>query len=140
MKIGIITYKKYEELVTLNEHLVINDLFNIILNDSDFVKFQILDRNGNLFLSTHYGETGKGIEYLEVLQVKRDEEILWTIYDAYKTPSLVHKTKVTWKVNGGICKTKKEALKYVDRINHKAKLLIEKFVDQNSRVKTAINH
>lgn len=138
MKIGIITYRKDEERVTLNEHFVIDDLFNIILNNSDFVKFQIVDRNGSLFLSTQYNETRKGVEYLEVVQVKRDEEILWTVYNAYKTPSLVHKTKVTWTVNGGIIKTKKEAQKYADRINGKARLLLEKFIEGKDTINTKI--
>lgn len=132
MKIGIITYRKHEERELLDEHFIIDDLFNIILNDDDFVKFQIIDEKGNLLLSTHYRETGKTAEYLNAVKVKREEEILWTVYDAYKTPALFHKTKVTWTVGGGIIKTKKEAQKYADKINHKARLLIEKYVERRT--------
>jgi hypothetical protein len=139
MKIGIIKYRKYEERVLLNEHFIIDDLFKIILNDDDYIKFQIIDEKGNLLLSTQYNETGKAVEYLKAVKVKREEEILWTIYDAYKTQSLIHKTKVTWKVNSGIYKTKKEAQKYADRINHKAKLLIVKLIDRKS-TENSSNH
>jgi hypothetical protein len=137
--IGIIKCRKYEERLILNEHFIIDNLFNIILSDSDYIKFQIVDQSGNLLLSTHYPETGKTVEYLKVVQVKREEEILGTTYNACKTPSLVHNTKVTWTVSGGIYKTKKEAQKYVDRINGKAKLLIEKYVHRNSCENSA-NH
>lgn len=138
MKIGIIKYRKYEERVLLGEHFIIDDLFNIILNDPDYVKFQIVDEKENLILSTQYNETGESVAYLGVFKVKREEEILGTTYDAYKTPSLVHKIKVTWKVDGGICKTKKEAHRYADKLNRKARLLIEKFVEGKDTIITKI--
>ncbi|UKB78563.1 hypothetical protein [Chryseobacterium sp. MEBOG07] len=132
MKIGIIKYRKYEERVLLNEHFIIDDLFKIILSDRDFEKFQIIDQSGNLLLSTQFNETGKAVEYLTILQVKRDEEILGTTFNIYNNPQFTYKTKVTWTVNGGIYKTKKKAQKYADRINHKAKLLIVKLIDRQN--------
>lgn len=132
MKTGIITYRKYEERVKLDAHFITADLFNIILNDADYVKFQIVDEKENLLLSTLYSETGKNVEYLNVVQVQREEEILGTTYNAYNNPQFTYKTKVTWKVGCGICKTKKEAQQYADRINAKAKLLIEKIINRNT--------
>ncbi|MCT2561848.1 hypothetical protein [Chryseobacterium herbae] len=132
MKIGVIKYRKYEERVTLNEHFIIDDLFNIIINDKDYVKFQIIDTNGNLLLSTHYDEAGATIEYLKVVKVKREEEILGTTYNAFNIPQFVYKTRVTWIVKGGSFKTKKEAQKYVDRTNTRAKGLIEKVIARKS--------
>lgn len=131
MKIGIITYKKFAERVFLDCTFIIDDLFSIILSDSDYVKFQIVDEKENLLLSTHYPDTQVKAEYIQVLRVKREVEILGTTYDAYKTPSLVHKTKVTWKTAQGSFKTRKEAQKYADRMNLKARLSIEKFIVQN---------
>lgn len=131
MKIGIITYKKFAERVLLDCTFIIDDLFSIMLSDSDYVKFQIVDEKENLLLSTHYPDTQVKAEYIQVLRVKREVEILGTTYDAYKTPSLVHKTKVTWKTTHGSFKTRKEAQKYADRMNLKARLSIEKFIVQN---------
>ncbi|MBT2559862.1 hypothetical protein J7E50_18235 [Pedobacter sp. ISL-68] len=128
MKIGIIKYRKYEELVLLDGSFITEDLFKIIFSDPDYVKFQIVDEKENLLLSTHYNETGEGVEFLNVVKVTREVEILGTTYDAYKTPSMVHKTKVTWKAVLSEFKTKKGAQKYADRINLKAKMLIEKFI------------
>lgn len=138
MKIGIIKYRKYDEWVLLGQHFIIDDLINIILNDADYVKFQIVDGKENVLLSTHYPDTGNAVEYIEVLKVKREVEILSTTYNAYKTPSLVHKTKVTWITAHGGFKTKKKAQKYADTINHTARFSIEKFITQNDDRKTHI--
>lgn len=132
MKIGIIKYRKYDERVLLGEYFIIDDLFNIILNDADYVKFQIVDEMENLVLSTDWKEKGESVAYLGLAKVKREEEILWSTYNAYKTPSMIHKTKVTWKVDCEICRTKKEAHKYADKINLKARLLIEQFIGRRS--------
>jgi len=132
MNIGIITYKKYEERVLLGEHFKTADLFRIIWNDPDYVKFQIVDESETLLLSTHYPETGENVAFLKVVQVKREVEILRTTYNAYYTPQLTYKTKVLWKVDGGTCQSKKEAHDYAGHINSKAKLLIEKLVQLNN--------
>ena len=50
MYFGIITYKQYEENVLLNAHFSIVELFEIILKDKDFVKFETFDKNRNLKL------------------------------------------------------------------------------------------
>ncbi len=65
MKIGIITYEKFAERVTLDNMFNMDDLFNIMLTDNDYVKFQIIDENENLVLSTHYPETGDNIIYMK---------------------------------------------------------------------------
>ena len=130
MKIGIITYIKYEERVTLDAHFITADLFDIILNDTDYLKFQIVDEKGNLLLSTDWNETEESVSYLKVVKVVREEEITGTTYNAYNTPQFTYKTKVSWTVNGGICKTKKEALRYADKVNLKASLLMKKFVER----------
>jgi hypothetical protein len=129
MNIGIIKYRKYEERVLLDTSFVTVDLLKIILSDKDYIKFQIVDEIENLLLSTDFSETGKDVAYLNVAKVKRVEEILGTTYNAYKTPAYSYKTKVRWTVNGGICKTKKQVQGYADKINLKARLLIEKFVE-----------
>jgi hypothetical protein len=138
MKTGIITYRKYEERVTLNAHFITTDLFNIILNDTYYVKFQIVDEKENLLLSTDWKEAGESVSYLKVVKVERDVEILGTTYNAYNTPSLTYKTKVTWIVDGGRCKTKKEAHRYADKINLKASRLIEKFIEGRDTINNKI--
>ncbi|WP_316795533.1 hypothetical protein [Pedobacter agri] len=132
MNIGIITYKKYEERVFLNEHFKTNDLFRVICDDPDYVTFQIVDESETLLLSTHFPETGENVAFLKIVQVKREVEILGKTYNAYYTPQLTYKTKVSWKVDGGICQSKKEAHDYARHINAKAKLLIEKCVQLNN--------
>lgn len=129
MKIGIIKYRKYEERVLLDTSFVTDGLIKIILTDKDYLKFQIIGENEELLLSTDFSETGKDVAYLNVVKVRRDEEILGTTYNAYKTPQFSYKTKVTWTVDGGICKRKKQAQEYADKINDKARRLIEKFIE-----------
>jgi hypothetical protein len=132
MKTRIITYKNYEERVLLGEHFNTVDLFKIIWNDPDYIKFQIVDEAETLVLSTHYAETGKSVAYLKVVHVKREEEILGKTYNAYNTPQFTYKTKVSWTVDGGTFKNRKEAHKNADRINLNASLLIEKYVEPTS--------
>lgn len=130
MNIGTITYSKYDEKVLLNRYFNSAELFKIILNDRDFVRFEIFDRENNLLLSTHYPNVEhKGI-CIKVVKVKKEEEITGTTYDAYRTPSTIHRIKVRWNVNGARFRTKKKAIEYADSENRKTALKIERFVDR----------
>ena len=128
MKIGLIKYRKYKERVLLNEHFVIDDLFKIILEDEDFKWFNILDEKENVLLSTWYPDTEKGAEFIQVLKVKKEVEILGTTYNAYNTPSLTHRTKTTWKAGSNTYKRKKDAQGYVDQTNTRARQIIENYL------------
>lgn len=130
MNIGIITYIRYEERVLLNKHFVIEDLFAIVQDDKEYRKFQVVDKKENLLLSTDYSEVEQGAEYLNMARLEKHVEILSTTYDAYKTPSTTHKYKTTWMVNSGICKGKKDAQDYAERINRKARITLEKYIEK----------
>ena len=130
MNIGTITYKNYDERVLLNWNFNSLELFNIILNDKDFVRFEIFDRNNNLLLSTHYPNVEQKGVYVEVVKIKKETEITGITYDAFRTPSINRRTKVRWNVNGAKIRIKKIALEYVYWKNRRASLKIEWFVDR----------
>ncbi len=130
MNIGTITYKNYDERVLLNWNFNSLELFNIILNDKDFVRFEIFDRNNNLLLSTHYPNVEQKGVYVEVVKIKKETEITGITYDAFRTPSIIRRTKVRWNVNGAKFRIKKIALEYVYWKNRRASLKIEWFVDR----------
>lgn len=129
MNIGIITYNKYEERVILNEHFVIDDLFSIVQHDTEYRRFQVVDGRENLVLTTDFRESGCGAEYLTMAKLERSDELIGTEYNGFKTPSTTHKYKTVWKVNGGICKGKWDAHQYAERINGKARLILERYID-----------
>lgn len=128
MNIGIIEYSEYEERVPLNQHFVIDNLFRIVQEDETYRAFHIVDGEDNVLLSTVYDEAKKNIEFLYMAKIEKDVELIGTDYYAFRTPSTKHKYKTTWKVNGGICRGKKDAEQYAERINSKARLLIEKYL------------
>ncbi|MGH2666736.1 hypothetical protein [Flavobacterium sp.] len=130
MNIGIITYKNYEERLLLNWNFNLLELFSIILNDKDFVRFEILDRNNNLLLSTHYPDVEQKGVYIEVVKIKKETEITGITYDAFRTSSTIRRMKVRWNVNGRRFRTKKRAIEYVYWQNRRASLQIEGFVDR----------
>lgn len=130
MNIGIITYRRYDERILLNWNFNLIELFNIILNDKDFVRFEIFDRNNNLLLSTHYPHVEQKGEYIKVVKVEKEKEITGITYDAFRTPSTIRRIKVRWNVNGRRFRTKKGALEYVYWANRRATLKIESFVDR----------
>lgn len=132
MNIGTITYKKYDENVLLNSSFDTVELLAIILNDKDFVRFEIFDRDSNLLLSTHYPHVENDGIYIKVVKVEKEEEITGTTYDAYRTPSTIHRIKVRWNVNGARFRTKKKALEHVNNQNRKTALKIEQFVDRRN--------
>lgn len=128
MNIGIITYIKYEERVLLNEHFVIEDLFAIVQHDREYRKFQVVDGNGKLLLSTNYLETEQGAEYLNMARIEKEFDLIGTDYNAFRTPSTKYKYKTTWLVNRGICRGKKDAEQYAWRINQRARAVLETYV------------
>jgi hypothetical protein len=130
MNIGIITYKNYEERLLLNWNFNLLELFRIILNDKDFVRFEILDSNNSLLLSTHYPDVEKNGVYIKVVKMEKEKEITGITYDAFRTPSTIRRIKVRWNVNGAKFRIKKRALEYVYWENRKAGLKIESFVDR----------
>jgi hypothetical protein len=130
MNIGIITYKNYEERLLLNWNLNLLELTHIILNDKDFVRFEILDKNNSLLLSTHYPDVEQKGVYAEFVKMEKEKEITGITYDAFRTPSTMHRIKVRWNVNGAKFRIKKRALEYVYWKNRKAGLKIESFIDR----------
>nr|WP_315242524.1 hypothetical protein [uncultured Flavobacterium sp.] len=130
MNIGIITYKNYEERLLLNWNFNLLELFSIILNDKDFVRFEIFERNNNLLLSTDYPHVEQKGVYIKVVKMEKEKEITGITYDAFRTPSTIRRIKVRWNVNGAKFRIKKRALEYVYWENRKAGLKIESFVDR----------
>ncbi|MBW4360488.1 hypothetical protein [Flavobacterium taihuense] len=130
MNIGIITYRRYDERILLNWNFNLSELFNIILNDKDFVRFEIYDRNNILLLSTYYPNVEQKGVYIEIVNIKKEKEITGITYDAFRTPSTIRRIKVRWNVNGRRFRTKKGALEYVYWANRRATLKIESFVDR----------
>lgn len=132
MNIGVITYKKYDENVLLNAHFNIDELFRIILHDRDFVRFEIFDRYNKLLASTCYPNVdGKGL-YIHPVKVDRVEELKWTDFNAFRTPSTIRHYKVSWKVDGAVFRTRKRASEYATEINSHLARKIEVFIDRRS--------
>ncbi len=130
MNIGVITHRKYDERLLLNWNFNLLELFNIILNDKDFVRFEIFDRNNNLLLSTHYPDVEHKGVYIQVVKIEKEKEITGITYDAFRTPSTIRKIKVRWNVNGAKFRIKKRALEYAYWQNRRAGLQVEVFVDR----------
>lgn len=132
MNIGVITYKKYDENVLLNAHFNIDELFRIILHDKDFVRFEIFDRHNKLLASTFYPNVdGKGL-YIHPVKVFRDEELKWTDYYAFRSPSTIRHYKVTWKVDGAVFRTRKNATEYATEVNSQLARKVAAFIDRSS--------
>jgi hypothetical protein len=131
MNIGIITYKEYEvKNIGLNWNFNLSELLHIMLNNKDFVRFEIFDPNNNLLLSTHYPNIEQKGVYIEVAKIKKETEIIGITYDTFRTPSTIRRIKVRWNVNGRRFRTKKGALEYVYWANRRTTLKIESFVDR----------
>lgn len=132
MNIGIITYAKYEERVLMDEHFVFDVLLSIVQHDKDYRKFQVVEAKGNVLLSTSGMDNEQGATPLIIAKIEKEVEQVGMVYDGYKTPSTTFKYRTTWKVNGGICKGKKDAVEYADRLNRRAKALLERFIEKRS--------
>ena len=130
MNIGIITFKNYERQLLLNWNFNILELMHIILNDKDFVRFEIFDKNDNLLLSTYYPDVEHKGEYVKVVKMVKEKEITRITNDTFKKPSTFRRIKVRWNVNGIRFRIKKRAINYVYWENRKASLKIESFVDR----------
>jgi hypothetical protein len=131
MNIGIITYKEYEvKNIGLNWNFNLSELLHIMLNNKDFVRFEIFDPNNNLLLSTYYPNVEQKGVYIEAVKIKKETEITGITYDAFRTPSTIRRMKVRWNVNGRRFRTKKRALEYVYWENRRVSLKIESFVDR----------
>lgn len=130
MNIGIITYINYEERILLNWNFNLLELVKIILNDKQYVRFEILDQNNVLLLSTHYPNVEQKGVYIKVVKMEKETEITGITYDAFRTPSTIHRIKVRWNVSGIKFRTKKRAREYVYWENRRASLKIESFVDR----------
>jgi len=134
MNIGIITYKKYEERVLMNWNFHMKELFRILLEDKDFVRFEIFDKAQNLLLSTYYPNVEQQGVHIKVVKVEKEQEITGTTYDAYRTPSTIHRIKVRWNVDGARFRIKKKALEYAEEQNRKTALKIEQFIDRKNLI------
>ena len=130
MNIGIVIYTKYEERVLLNEHFVIEDLFAIVQHDREYREFQIVDGKGQLLLSTDYRENEQEVEHLIMARIEKEYDVIGIEYYAFRRPSTKRKYKVTWKVNGGICRGKKDAEQYAGRMNGRARLILERYIER----------
>jgi hypothetical protein len=132
MNIGVITYKQYTENVLLNALFNTDELFKIILTDRDFIRFEIWDRTKKLVASTCYPDVdGKGL-YIRPVQVERKEELLGIDYYAFRTPSTIRKTKVTWNVYGAEFRTRKKATEYATTVNSRLAREIENFIERKT--------
>lgn len=130
MNIGIITYSNYDERVLMDHHFVIDNLFYIVQNDVSYRAFKIEDNKGKIVLSTDYRDTQQGAGYLNLPIIKKDMELIGTVYNAYMTPSTKCKYKTKWTVNSGVCKNKKHTHGYADMLKKRARLLLEKYIER----------
>lgn len=129
--IGVLTFRKFDENLLLNSHFDTEELFKIILNDIDFVRFEIFDKNRKLLLTTNRFEEEPEVVIIQPAKVERDEEIKWTNFNAYRTPMYIYGKKIEWKVNGRIFKTKKSARVFAELTNSEVAAIIEKFIDRD---------
>jgi len=125
MKIGVITFKKFDENVLINEHFSVEELFKIMTEDQDFVRFDIFDENKRLIRSTDYRNLPDGKGYISFAVVKKEVEILSTDYNAYRTPTLIHRVKTRWNVLNSRFRIKKKAIEYADKYNSRQMFSIE---------------
>ncbi|WP_313491665.1 hypothetical protein [Sphingobacterium multivorum] len=129
--IGVLTFRKFDENLLLNSYFDTEELFKIILNDIDFVRFEIFDKNRKLLLTTNQFEEEPDVVIIQPAKVERDEEIKWTNFNAYRTPMYIYGKKMEWKVNGRIFKTKKSARAFAELTNSDVAAIIEKFIDRD---------
>ncbi|WP_461791392.1 hypothetical protein [Pedobacter sp.] len=135
MKIVTIKYRKYEEKVLLDENFVLDNLFLIILNDRDFMWFNIQDEQGKILLSSWYPDKESGAIFVSVApNFKKEVEILGTTYNAYNTPSLIHRTKTSWKVGSHSYTRKRGAMEYIRQTNIRARLTIMSFLADKGQI------
>lgn len=128
--IGILTFRKFDENILLNARFDLDELFKIMLNDVDFVRFEIFDKNKKLLLTTELYENDPHVIIIRPAKVERDENIKWINFDAYRTPMYRYGKNIEWKANGRIFRTKKEATVFAELTNKNLAAVIEKFIDR----------
>lgn len=127
--IGILTFKRFDENVLLNSTFNIDELFKIMLYDEDFVRFEIFNRDKKLLLTTNLNDQTADIIIVRPAKVGREEEIIWTNFNAYRNPMYIYGKKVEWRVNDRTFRTKKSAVAYAELINRNIATIINTFVD-----------
>lgn len=128
--IGVLTFRKYNENILLNASFNIDELLNIMLNDIDFVRFEIFDANKNLLLTTDtYGQR-PNVFIIRPAKVVREEERKWTNFDAFRNPMYIYGKKVEWYVNSRRFRTKKSATAYAELMNKRVADTIKLFIDR----------
>lgn len=128
--IGILTFKRFDENVLLNSTFSIDELFKIMLYDEDFVRFEIFNRDKKLLLTTNLNDQTADVIIVRPAKVGREEEIIWTNFNAYRNPMYIYGKKVEWRVNDRIFRTKKSAVAYAELINRNIATIINTFVDR----------
>ncbi len=128
MNIGVIKYRKYEERVLMDNNFSVDDLFRIITEDEDFVWFNIEDPKGNVLVSTWYPDKLNGAIFIEVLTIKRHEKILWTNYNAYRTPQYIYGKKVHWTAGPYWFKRKGKAQEFIAKKMDQARFWIKRTI------------
>ena len=127
---GILTFKRFDENVLLNSTFNIDELFKIMLYDEDFVRFEIFNRDKKLLLTTNLNDQTADVIIVRPAKVGREEEIIWTNFNAYRNPMYIYGKKVEWRVNDRIFRTKKSAVAYAELINRNIATIINTFVDR----------
>lgn len=125
MNIAILTSTKSEARIGLNWNFDVRRIVSTILNDSDFVSFEIFDPYNTLMLTTYYPHVKKNVVYIKPVKVVR--EIIGVPSNTLKLPFL--RRKVYWRVNDIRFIKRKRAFSYVYVVNRKTELKIEWFVD-----------
>ncbi|CDS93039.1 hypothetical protein BN1088_1431286 [Sphingobacterium sp. PM2-P1-29] len=128
--IGVLTFRKFDENVLLNSSFNIQELLKIILDDEDFVRFEIFSRDQKLLLTTALYDQNPDVIIIRPAKVEREEEIRWTNFDAYRTPMYIYGKKIEWIVNDRRFRTKKSARAYAENTNRNITGVIERFVDR----------
>jgi hypothetical protein len=111
-QIGVITYKNYTENVIIDNNFDTQALYDIMDNDSEFVRFHIVGKEDKFITGT--------------VTVSKNIEIIGTTYNAFAKNPMTHKTKTTWVLStGGYLTSKKDAEASAEYQNKKNRRLIE---------------
>lgn len=114
-KVGIITFKKYTERVLLDSSFNVGELYAIMDNDKDFIKFEI---------------EGINFECRGSVTVLKHEEIIGTTYNAFKLNPYSYKKKISYGLSfGGSVSSKKQALIIAEQQTSKQRKFILRCVN-----------
>ncbi|MDQ6532122.1 hypothetical protein [Flavobacterium sp. LHD-85] len=126
MNIGILTTADDKQRIALNWNFDVRKLIIDIVNDRNFVRFEIFDRDNNLVLTTYYPDAKKNVAFIKPLKVVK--EVTGVPNDKIKMPFL--RRKIYWRVDNIRFIKRKMAFSYVYTVNRKTELKIEWFVDR----------